>query len=187
MTHKVIAITGTIGSGKSTVAKYLKNKGYTVIDCDQLGKQVAQNRDVLDQIQSLLGAQCINPDGTLNRAVTRQTLFQSSTQTKQAYNQIFFDRIASLVRQSVDNSQKEIVFVEIPVLDAFEYPWYSVWRVESTTDYQLSRVCVRDNVSRQSVLLVLNSQKKYNADTVINNNGTLAQLYAQIDSLLATL
>ena len=41
-----IAITGTIGSGKSTVASYLRNKGYFVFDCDEVNRELL-NSDVL--------------------------------------------------------------------------------------------------------------------------------------------
>ena len=55
MKCKVVAITGKIASGKSTVCSYLKSKGFVVVDCDKIAKEVLHQETVKQKVQNLLG------------------------------------------------------------------------------------------------------------------------------------
>lgn len=186
MTPKVVALTGGIGSGKSTVANYLKSKGYEVFDCDSISRQVADQEEVLLEVKELLGKQAIE-QGKLNRAYIRQVLFQQDKHLLKEYNAIFFGRILKLLQQAINTSKSEIVFVEIAVLDAFPYHWYSVWSVQSDNDTRALRVAKRDGVSTDSANAVMSAQKQYASDVVIDNNGSLQQLYHNVDCALTNL
>ena len=63
---KVIAITGVIGSGKSTVADFLRSKGEFVVDCDKISREVADIPDVLTEISRKFGDGFVK-DGVLDR------------------------------------------------------------------------------------------------------------------------
>ena len=54
MKRKVIAITGGIGSGKSTVTQILQQQGYKVVFCDVLARQAGESRQVVDSVKKLL-------------------------------------------------------------------------------------------------------------------------------------
>ena len=58
MKRKVIAVTGGIGSGKSTVCRLLEKKGFRVVDCDALSRRVAE------QARFLWKFSCLLPTGT---------------------------------------------------------------------------------------------------------------------------
>ena len=65
----IVGLTGGIASGKSTVARKLRDLGVPVVDADRLAREVVEpGAPALDQIQRRFGAEMIQEDGTLNRA-----------------------------------------------------------------------------------------------------------------------
>ena len=183
MKCKLIAITGQIGSGKSVLGNYLKLKGYVVVDCDNLSRQIASSQQTIDAVATTFGGQYVI-DGALNREKIRAEILADSVKCG-LYNQLFFDKIRQLLTNFVQQSNEAVVFVEIPLIDAFEYPWYQIWQVTSPTEMRVDRVTKRDNVDesdvlRVSVLQVYNTKPTH----VVVNDGTIEQFYQKIDLLL---
>lgn len=181
MKRKVIAVTGKIGSGKSAVMSILRDMGCETIICDELAKQVADHPSVVKRVERLLGSDSVT-DGQLNRKYIREIVFADEN-LLHSYEQIFFSGVKDLLTARVEYLQKNVtakdckgIFVEIPVLDAFDYPWDGVWRVDASEQATLSRVTARDNVSEESVLTTLSRQKDYECDCVIENNGNMDEL-----------
>ena len=190
MKCKVIAITGQIGSGKSTVGKYLVQKGYSVIDCDSLSRIASTLPDVQQRVVCLLGKDSV-VNGNLNRTYIRQLIFSDDNLYSQ-YNQIFLDKIKSLLTTAVDDlacqQGKKLVFVEIPLIDAFSYNWDEVVLVTSPQSQRIQRVTLRDGVDASDVKNISNRQNYVTQPTVtINNDGSLDALFAKIDKLLQNL
>ena len=190
MKCKVIAITGQIGSGKSTVGKYLVQKGYSVIDCDSLSRIASTLPDVQQRVVCLLGKDSV-VNGNLNRTYIRQLIFSDDNLYSQ-YNQIFLDKIKSLLTTAVDDlacqQGKNLVFVEIPLIDAFSYNWDEVVLVTSPQSQRIQRVTLRDGVDASDVENISNRQNYVTQPTVtINNDGSLDALFAKIDKLLQNL
>ena len=72
-----VGLTGGLGSGKSTVAAYLRSLGAEVIEADALGRQMMEpGQPVFDQIVREFGREVLSPDGRLNRAQLAQLAFQ---------------------------------------------------------------------------------------------------------------
>ena len=182
MKRKVIALTGKIGSGKSAVATILRNLGYKIIDCDDLAKEVAANPRVIARVEQLLGGKSV-VNGQLDRKYIRETVFSDKNLLIQ-YQDIFFESVRALLlveialldSNDITEKASRAVFVEIPVLDAFEFYWDEVWRVESSEQNSISRVVARDKVSEESVLAMLKHQKTYDCTIVIENSGSLDEL-----------
>lgn len=182
MKRKVIALTGKIGSGKSTVAKMLAEKGFKVIDCDALSRQVAEDSDALHQVEALLGAESTQ-GGKLNRKFVREKIFANKN-LHARYSEIFWKKIKELLTAEVA-ACSGLVFVEIPVLDAFSFDWNEIWCVECSVGDSIRRVTKRDNVSQESVLKVLNLQSDCACTRKIFNNGTLADLQLAVENALS--
>ena len=71
-----VALTGGIGSGKSTVADAFAQLGIKVIDADVIARQVVEpGTPALQAIAGHFGPQMIAPDGTLNRRLLREKIF----------------------------------------------------------------------------------------------------------------
>ena len=72
-----VGLTGGLGSGKSTVAAYLRSLGAEVVEADALGRQMMEpGQPVFDQIVREFGREVLSPDGRLNRAQLAQLAFQ---------------------------------------------------------------------------------------------------------------
>lgn len=182
MKRNVIALTGGIGSGKSVVGNYLRQKGFAVIDCDQLSRQVSTQPQVLNSVANLLGEGYV-ADGQLNRAKIRNVVFADPQLHKQ-YNQIFHTRIKQELTQLVEQSNGT-VFVEIPLIDAFDFDWQQIWLVQRSLNDRVNSVVQRDGVTPQNVLDIASKQVVCDHPTAtINNDGSLQQLYSQVDDLL---
>ena len=78
------------------------------------------------------------------------------------------------------------MFVEIPVFDAFDFPWDSVWLVKSNRETQIARVVARDGSSRQNVGEIIAKQSFVNVrpNIVIQNDGTTEDLKSQVAQAL---
>ena len=184
MKCNVIALTGGIGSGKSAVGNYLRHKGFDVIDCDKLARQVATDCQVQQKVALLLGEQFV-VDGQLDRAKIRSVVFADEQLHKQ-YSNIFHERIKEVLTEQI-NALSGTIFVEIPLIDAFNFDWQQIWLVERDLQARVESVVKRDNVSAENVLAITAKQSICSNFTVkIENNGSLEDLYLRVDNLLAT-
>lgn len=182
MKRSVIALTGGIGSGKSAVGNYLREMGFVVIDCDKLSREVSTHPQVLQQVANLLGNEYV-VDGQIERSKVRNVVF-GNKQLHDAYSKIFHERIKQVLVERVNESDGT-VFVEIPLLDAFDFTWDQIWLVEREVESRVNAVVSRDNVTAQNVLEIVSKQTICTNFTVkIDNNGTLVELYSQVDELL---
>jgi dephospho-CoA kinase len=76
---KVIGLTGGIASGKSTISNLLKDMGIPVIDGDKIARDVLINNPLLlDRIASVFGSQILNDDGSLNRKLLGNIVFNNN-------------------------------------------------------------------------------------------------------------
>ncbi len=183
MKHRAIAICGLIGSGKSTVASYLVTKGYNVIDCDDIARELSQDSDIIAKVHNLLGDASIN-DGTLNRQYIRSVVFDDIT-LHHSYSQIFTEAVESRVLDIIASCA--LVFVQLPIFDAIHYQWHAVWNVVSDDSVRIARTVARDNTSIEDVQTISSRQHSVEGADTIYNCGTIQQLHDNVDILLATL
>ena len=178
MKRKVIAVTGGIGSGKSEVCKILHELGRTTVDCDALARQIADEPEVIAAVERLLGSDCVS-NGALNRANVRKKVFKDERLLKR-YNDIFHERVRMRLNEVVEHADGD-VFVEIAVIDAFEFDFDEIWLVKSRKNTRIDRVIKRDKVSATSVERIMSRQRYDVACTrVIRNDGTVEQLREQV-------
>lgn len=192
---KVIGLTGGIGTGKSTVSAYLKQKNIPIVDADQIAREItAPGSPVLDDIRALLGDDVFFEDGTMDRQKVASVIF-SNQELLSAYEAL---TTAEAVRRCIleleEYRQKGIY--DMAVLDApllFECGLESQtdedWVVDADLEIRISRVMARDSISRQAIMdriqRQMSSEKKRElADFVIDNSGSLDELYVQVDALL---
>lgn len=190
-----ISLTGGIGTGKSTVGRLLRQQGFTVIDADQLARRVtAPGTAGLAAMTSRFGPDILNADGTLNRARLGQLVF-SQPELRRELEQLTHP----LIRAEL--------YAEVAALDLEHRPrWFFYeaalifesgsagdlaqhWATYCSPSVQLERVMQRDGLSLERAKAIIASQMPANdkarlADVVINTDGPLASVAAQVDTLI---
>ena len=192
---KVIGLTGGIGTGKSTVSAYLKQKNIPVVDADQIAREItAPGSPVLDDIRALLGDEVFSEDGTMDRQKVASVIF-SNQEILSAYEAL---TTAEAVRRCISELEeyRQKGTYDMAVLDApllfecgLEYQTDEDWVVDADLETRISRVMSRDGISRQAIMERIHRQmssekKREMADYVIDNSGSLDELHVQIDQLL---
>lgn len=193
---KIIGITGGIASGKSTVTNYLRQKGYQVIDADQVVHELqAKGGKLYQALVSWLGSAILNEAGELDRPKLSQLIFSSQenlAKSSQLQNDIIRQELAN--RRDQLAKTEETFFMDIPLLFEQDYAdWFDeVWLVYVNPETQIKRLKARNGYSQEEAQQRLASQMKLEdkvpyADFVIKNDGNLEELIEQIDKKLRRL
>ncbi len=110
---KYIAITGGIGSGKSTVLAYLQTKGYPVFSCDEIYREVIALPIYIEEIGKAF------PEAVKHGSIDKRTLGQivfSDDEKRALLNQIAHPMIMRRLRERMEACTDELVFAEVPLL-----------------------------------------------------------------------
>ena len=193
---KIIGITGGIASGKSTVTNYLRQKGYQVIDADQVVHELQKLGGRLYQaLLSEFGTEILLADGQLDRKKLGALLFSRPNlleKSSRLQNDIIREELAN--RRDQLAKTEETFFMDIPLLFEQDYAdWFDeVWLVYVNPETQIKRLKARNGYSQEEAQQRLASQMKLEdkvpyADFVIKNDGNLEELIEQIDKKLRRL
>ena len=197
MKPKRIGLTGNIGSGKSTVANLLVERGAALIDSDALARQATQNPEVLQKIADTLGADLVQ-NGELDRPKTAERVF-GDAEARETLNGIIHpwvrrkseERARELEHQP---SPPEIILMDIPLLyeSGLEAGLDAVIVVDAPLEVRVKRVQERSGLSEQEVRARDRAQmpleeKVGRADYVVGNSGDERALGGQLERLWAQL
>jgi len=177
-----VVLTGGVGTGKSTVASFLKMYGYKIIDADKISKEVfEEKKDIIKKIF-----------GTDDRKKLRKIVFNDKKKLK-----ILEDLILPDVKKNVLNLAQKyekdgiIYFVDLPLF--FEKQNYDefdkVLVVYAPKELQVKRVMQRDSADEKEALSIIKNQidieeKRKMADFVIDNSKDLKHLQKEIEKFL---
>ncbi len=193
---KWIGLTGGLGTGKSTVAKLLREQGYVVLDADQLARQViARETPGLKSVIQRFGKDFLLENGELNREKMSQEVFLNSTSLQDLENIIHpLVKVEILRQKEMERSKgSKLVFYDVPLL--FEKnisDFDAVIVVACSEENQKARIQKRNNWSEKEINNRLKNQwplaqKIQKADYVIYNNGTLEDLNLEVVKIVADL
>ena len=190
---RIIGITGSIASGKSTVTNFLRHKGFEVVDADALVHQLQKPGGRLYQILvEHFGEKILLENGELNRPILASLIFSNPEEqewSKRTQGEIIREELAALRNQLTRT--EALFFMDIPLLFEQDYAsWFDeTWLVYVNRDIQLERLMKRDQISKEAAESRLNSQwplerKISLASHSLDNNGNREQLIAQVIQLL---
>src|SRR5262249_53135371 len=115
----VVGLTGNIGSGKSTVAQLLSERGATIVDADVLARRAVElGTPAFDRIVTRWGTSILAPDGHLDRAALRRTVFSDQRQLEEL-NRIVHPEVERLRQRRLEEADQRgdrIVICDIPLL-----------------------------------------------------------------------
>lgn len=186
----IIGITGGIGSGKTAASDYLAEKGITVVDADQVSRQIVEpGQPALEQIRAHFGNEVLQSDGRLDRARLREIVFADPEQ-RRALEAITHPAIGQEIRRQLEASQSPYTILVSPLLlETDQYHLVDrVLLVDVPESLQVERTAERDGVPGDQVRHIMAAQmdreeRRRRADDIVVNDGSLAQLHRQLDDL----
>lgn len=185
-----VALTGGIGSGKSTVAHAFAQYGVDVIDADVIARQVVEpGQPALAAIAARFGRPILQADGALNRAALRQTIFNAPAE-KAWLNQLLHPLIHAETRRQIAASRSAWCLWVVPLLveNHLEKLADRVLVVDVDPAVQIERTIARDRITREQAEKIIAAQATREArlavaDDIIENSGrpeAVAPLVAEL-------
>ena len=187
----LVALTGNIASGKSTVARMLAARGATLVDADLLAREAVRvGTPAYDAIVDRWGADVLAPDGVLDRAALRARVFADPDELE-ALNAIVHPEVGRLRDERVAEARARgarVVVCDIPLLfernlaDDFDV----VILVDAPRPVRLERLVRDRNLRETEAMAMIAAQmpaelKRARADFVIDNVGTTYELEREVD------
>jgi dephospho-CoA kinase len=193
----ILGVTGGIASGKTTVAQAFQGLGAVVVSADLLAREIVHpGGKTLQQIADQFGRQVLHEDGTLNRQLMADMIFNDD-QARRVLNGITHPAIAALARTRLREAEQggaPLVIYDAPLLYEVgaDRQVDKVLVVKVDAEVQLARLMARDGIDRQQALARVAAQmpqgeKIARADFVVDNSGTARETQSQVKSLMERL
>jgi len=190
---KVIGLTGGIGSGKSTVSRFLAELGAVILDADRVGHEAFKpDTEIWRQVVTAFGRQILTPRRDIDREKLGEIVF-GNPESLARLNQIMHPRMYEIVTAQLDDYRRQgmdVVVLEAPLL--IEAGWTSsvdeVWVTVASEATVLSRLEKQKGLSRQQALARIHSQlssgeRTRHADVVIDTDCDLDELKTRVGEL----
>ena len=194
LAKRLIGLTGGIGTGKSTVSQYLAQQyQLPILDADIYAREaVAPGSPILERIFERYGDRVKQADLSLDRSSLGQIIFGNEDEKQWLESQIHpyvRDRFAQELKRTANNT----IVLDIPLL--FEAKLTDtvteIWVVSCDRSLQIARLQQRNGLTVAQAQARIESQlplqqKEAAADLVLHNNGSLADLFTQVDRAIAS-
>lgn len=193
----IIGLTGGIATGKSTVSKMLVALGVRVIDADVVAREVVEpGSKALDEIVEAFGERVLADDGSLDRP-TLGTIVFADDQARATLNQITHPKIAMAMMEHARAAGRAgyrwVVYdAALIVENNIHHALAGLIVVSCSSETQVERLRSRDDLTAEEAQARIDAQlpladKVAAADWVIDNDGTLEETRAQVETLVAKL
>lgn len=185
-----IAITGGIGSGKSTVCRILKERGYPVFSCDEINRTLLSEKSYLDGLCALFPT-CVK-DGNLQKTALAALVF-SDKEALETLNAYAHPRISERLQRDMDGAKKTC-FAEVPLLfeSGTTKQFDGAIVVLRNKEERIRAVVTRDGLTAERAEARMKQQFDYDGPLpdgclVIENDGDEAALREKVDEALKAL
>lgn len=190
MKRLIIGITGSFGTGKSTVAGYFKSFGAELIDADKIAhKLLKSDKVVFKKLVLLFGKGILDKNNLINRFRLAKIVFDDN-KLLGSLNRILHPKIVKIIKKEIQGSAKKTIILDAPLL--FEAKLTSlvdkVIVVRTNKQTQIERLLLKAALTKKDILKRISAQiplseKARLADFVIDNNGPLTQTKKQVERL----
>lgn len=186
----IVALSGGIASGKSTIANLFAQLGVPIIDADVIAKQVVQiGTDAYKQIVKHFSQEILLPNNELDRSQLREIIFNNDHE-RLWLNNLLHPIIQEQTQIQIAQQTTAYVIWVVPLLVENNLHHFAdkVLMVDTPEQLQLERLIQRDNIDKllaqKMISSQISSQKRLTyADDIIVNNGDLTLLTAQVNKL----
>ncbi|MCH8501298.1 MAG: dephospho-CoA kinase [Aliidiomarina sp.] len=186
----VLGVTGGIGSGKSTATDRFASLGISVVDADQVARDVvAAGTPALQAIAERFGDNILQANGELDRAALRAIIFADPSE-KAWLNTLLHPAIREHMLTRIQSAHSPYVVLSAPLLleNGLEQYTDRVLVIDVPEALQIERTQARDQVDTDQISAIMAAQlsredRIAKADDILDNSGSVAELHAKIDRL----
>ena len=191
---KTIALTGGIGSGKSSALFEFQKLGAEIIDSDKISHMLMMRGGAAyNEVVAEFGREVLGGDGEIDRKKLAKIVFSDEKKLKRL-NKITHTLIYKEIKRRISESTADVVCIEIPLLFSSENPLDFDMKVAVVADREtrISRVSSRDRATREQAEARMNRQLSDDemrrlADCVIENNGDIKALVRRVREIYKSL
>lgn len=188
----IIGITGSSGSGKSTISKMLAQRyNGKIIDADEIARRLSiENSKYINEIVSKFGKDIIDEFGNINRRQLAEIIY-SDDNKRNVLNNCTFKYIVNSIKTKLQNIRNcDFIIIDAPLL--FESKLNElcdvIIGVIAKREIQIDRIMKRDNINFEHAEKRIQSQKNndfyiQNCDRIIQNNGDINLVKKEIEKL----
>jgi len=190
---KVIGLTGGIGSGKSTVSRFLSELGAVVLDADRVGHEAYQpGTETWKEVVAAFGREIVAPDESIDRKKLGAIVYGDPAALERL-NGIMHPRMYDMMAARIEEYRRQgvkVVVLEAAIL--LEAGWTplvnEVWVTVASEPTVVQRVRERTDLPEEQIRSRIRSQlsneeRKKQASVVIDNDGSLDELRAKVAEL----
>jgi dephospho-CoA kinase len=187
----IIGLTGTIGAGKSTIIRWLAERGACAVDADQLTREVQQpGEDAYSAIVDAFGTEILQANGEIDRSALGAIVFANAEKLRQL-EAIVHPAVYARFAQRVASCKAPVLVVEaIKLLESGRLLPFcdEIWVVIVSEETQLERLLRERGMPeaearRRIANQMPEAERVGRATRVIANNGTRAELHAQLAAI----
>ena len=191
---KIVGLTGGISSGKSTVSSYFRQLKIPVIDADEIARKVVEPKSQgAIEIKKAFGSDVFEEDGSLNRQKLGTLIF-SNVENRQKLDELLQPLIKIMILEEIEEHRQKgenMIVLDLPLLFEKQYEELceEIIVVYVPRELQLERLMKRNQYTKQEALSRIDSQlsieeKRKRATVLLDNQGTIQQLYQQVEQWL---
>ena len=184
--EKAVALTGGIGTGKSSASAILSLYGFRVIDADKVAHKVLDSK--ASEVANEFGNEYITDSGRVDRKALGSLVFSDSEARKRLEKIVHPAIFAEIERLSLEQERLgKPYIIDIPLFyERGNYPIDRVVTVYAPKELQIARVVKRDKLTTKEAIKRIEAQmdietKRERADWVIDNSGSLTQLQSECE------
>lgn len=193
MKSRVIIVTGSISTGKSTVVDYLIKKNYSVIDSDKIAHILMKKGEKnYKNIVEYFGKKILDSKNEIDRKKLADIVFNDKKMLNRL-NDLTHPSIYNKIINDIYESNEKIIFVDMPLFfendNTYKLKYDEIWLVYVDRETQKIRLINRNSYSEEEAKKRIDSQinieeKKQFADFIIDNSKNREYTYEQIDERL---
>jgi dephospho-CoA kinase len=187
-----IGLTGGIGSGKSTVAQMLVARGSAFVNADLVGhRSYRKGTATYERLIEAFGLEIVGAEGEIDRQKLGRRVF-ADPEDRRRLNDIVWPAMAEMMARDLDELRakgERLAVLEAAILLEAGWQWLvdEVWVVVASPETAVSRLEAAGMGWEQAEARIRsqlsNEERIYQADVVIENDGTTAELEAKVQSL----
>ena len=192
---RVIVITGSIGTGKSTAVEIIRDLGFTVLDSDKIVHEgYNSGSELYYKIIGHFGKRVLKEE-KIDRRKLGRIVFNNEEKLNEL-NNIVHGYVYDKLKEGIENCCDNVIFLDIPLIletkDIHEPIYDEIWLIYVSEETQRKRLierALRENKDPEEVLKIIDKQisieeKVFMVDEVINNEGSVEELKENIKALL---